>query len=118
MLMFRTALLAFSLVSITISAQGQTTSGWPKSLLWRISGKGLSANSFLYGTMHVQDQRLFHFTDSLYRYLEQTEGYALEVNFRELMDSIVQEAIDRKQNEMINEMRHGKWNKKAVIDSL
>ena len=61
---------------------------WPNTLLWRISGNGLSKPSYLYGTMHLQDKRLFNFSDSTYAAIEKTEGLALEVNFNELIDSM------------------------------
>ncbi|RYG51821.1 MAG: TraB/GumN family protein, partial [Chitinophagaceae bacterium] len=49
-------------------------------LLWRISGNGLTKPSYLFGTMHLTDKRLFQFGDSLYRALEQTEGFAAELD--------------------------------------
>ena len=57
---------------------------YPNSLLWRISGKGLTRPSYLYGTMHLQDRRLFQFSDSLYYFLEHTDGYAMEIDPDEL----------------------------------
>src|SRR5688572_8122028 len=83
----------------------QSSIAWPKTLLWRISGNGLSKNSFLYGTMHLQDKRLFYFTDSLYHYLEQADGYALEVDLQEFMDSIIQKVVDQRQEELIDKKR-------------
>src|SRR5215831_18422914 len=50
------------------------------SLLWRISGNGLSKPSYLFGTMHVYDKKAFNFKDSLYIFLQQAEGFALEFN--------------------------------------
>lgn len=58
-------------------------------LLWRISGKGLSQPSWLYGTIHLTDKRVFNFGDSLYAALEKSEGYAMEVH----PDSIAKEAL-------------------------
>ncbi|PWU03862.1 MAG: hypothetical protein C5B52_02565 [Bacteroidetes bacterium] len=63
--------------------------GTPKSLLWRISGNGLSKNSYLFGTMHLQDKRLFYFTDSLYSYLGSAEGFAMEIH----PDSIMRASV-------------------------
>ncbi|MBK9504148.1 MAG: hypothetical protein IPO03_01985 [Bacteroidetes bacterium] len=34
------------------------------SLLYEISGNGLIAPSYIYGTMHVSDRIAFHLTDS------------------------------------------------------
>jgi uncharacterized protein YbaP (TraB family) len=61
---------------------------WPATLLWRISGNGLDHPSYLYGTMHLQDRRLFQFGDSLYHSLENVEGFALEIDFRDFIDSL------------------------------
>lgn len=96
----------------------QSSIAWPKTLLWRISGNGLSKNSFLYGTMHLQDKRLFYFTDSLYHYLEQADGYALEVDLQEFMDSVIQKVVDQKQEEWIDKKRFNGKDKKKIIDSL
>lgn len=79
-----TVFISFFLLSSTALAQEK----YPATLLWKISGKGLSQPSYLYGTMHVQDRRLFYFGDSLYSALERTEGFAIEVNPDEMMDSI------------------------------
>jgi uncharacterized protein YbaP (TraB family) len=50
------------------------------SLLWRISGKNLAGTSYLFGTIHLQDKRVFHFTDSVYNAIQQVEGFAMEVH--------------------------------------
>ena len=51
-----------------------------EGLLWRITGNGLSNASYLYGTIHLTDKRVFNFGDSLYAALEKCGGYAMEVN--------------------------------------
>lgn len=60
----------------------------PKTLLWRISGKGLQQPSYLYGTMHLQDKRLFQFGDSVYHAIETTAGLATEIDFQQFVDSL------------------------------
>lgn len=83
--------ILFLFVFISLSSFSQ--SKWPTTLLWRISGKGLQKPSYLYGTMHLQDKRLFQFGDSLYHALEKTEGFAMEIDPSELMDSIMTNAV-------------------------
>lgn len=61
------------------------------SLLWRISGNGLTKPSWLYGTIHLVDKRVFNFGDSLYAALEACEGYALEVDPDSIMASYFRE---------------------------
>ncbi len=71
-------LLCFFLLFSCVSVFPQTQSN--NSLLWRITGNGLNKPSYLFGTMHVYDKRAFNFKDSLYAFLEQAEGFALEFN--------------------------------------
>ncbi|MEO6548381.1 MAG: TraB/GumN family protein, partial [Ferruginibacter sp.] len=70
------------------SSSSIAQSGPSKSLLWRISGNGLQKPSYLYGTMHLKDRRLFFFGDSVYKSLEASEGFAMEIDPNEMMDSL------------------------------
>src|SRR6185503_11936797 len=54
------------------------------TLLWRISGNGLSTPSYLYGTMHLTDKKVFQLGDSLYKSIEQAEGFAGELDMNKL----------------------------------
>lgn len=58
--------------SITATAQGN-------SLLWSISGNGLLHTSYLYGTMHTRDARVFKFADSVLTAFESCENFAMEI---------------------------------------
>ena len=49
------------------------------SLLWKISGNGLIAPSYLYGTMHTKDSRVFRLADSVLLAFESCEAFAMEV---------------------------------------
>jgi len=60
-------------------AYSQTTK-LSNTLLWRISGNGLSKPSYLYGTMHLTDKRVFQLGDSLYYGIEHAEGFAGELD--------------------------------------
>lgn len=100
MLRFRAAfILAFTLIVTSAFSQQQ----WPKTLLWRISGNGLTKPSYLYGTVHLQDKRLFSFTDSVYHSLESVEGFALEIDFNELMDSVFTRGFREAEDELLDE---------------
>ncbi|CAG5080588.1 TraB/GumN family protein [Parvicella tangerina] len=63
--------------ALVFSAVGQTTQ---KSLAWKITGNGLEKPSYLYGTMHTQDQRAFEFKDGVLDAHKSTEVYVMEVN--------------------------------------
>jgi uncharacterized protein YbaP (TraB family) len=62
---------------LTITTRAQE---YPNSLLWSISGNGLKKTSFLFGTIHLQDKRVFGFTDSVYHSIQSAEGFAMEVH--------------------------------------
>jgi len=117
----RIAIVTFFLILfLTVKAQ---TNQWPKTLLWRITGNGLEKPSFLYGTIHLEDRRLFYFGDSLYRCLEQADGYAIEVNLHEFIDSMMSQVFQGKEQEILNDDEKlsatGNNKKKTfLIDSL
>lgn len=68
-----TAFILF-LLPLMLSAQKKEKPG----MLWKISGNGLSKPSYLLGTIHLKDKRMFQFPESLYQAIDQTEGLALE----------------------------------------
>lgn len=70
---------------ITLSVFSQET---PKTLLWRITFDAGSKPSFLYGTMHSRDKRVYFLGDSVYSSLETTEGFAMEVDPGEYVDTM------------------------------
>jgi len=51
-----------------------------QSLLWKITGDDLGAASYLYGTIHVKDKRVFEFNDSVMAAFEKCEALALEAD--------------------------------------
>lgn len=61
------------LVSFSLSAQYN-------SLLWKISGNGLKKPSYLFGTMHTADARVFNFSDSLMPFFNASKAYAMELD--------------------------------------
>src|SRR5579871_2249156 len=65
------------LLSLAASAQARRQ---PYTLLWRISGKDLKEPSYLFGTMHVKDKRVFGFSDSVMLAIQKCKSFALEVH--------------------------------------
>lgn len=79
------------LIYLTISLFQLTSIGQDKynSLFWEISGNGLTEPSYLYGTMHTQDERVFQFKEGVMDAFNHAEIYAMELN----VDSIDQVAL-------------------------
>ncbi len=49
------------------------------SLLWRVTSKDVSKPSYLYGTMHSFDKRVFRFTDTAEKYIKEVDIFASEI---------------------------------------
>lgn len=84
----RKAAMLITLLAVCAFGYTQKTNT-RQTFLWRISGNGLSKPSFLYGTVHLTDRKLFYFSDSLYRYLEQAEGFNIEIDADTLINASV-----------------------------
>jgi hypothetical protein len=68
-----------------------TAGAFSQSLLWKISGKGIQEPSYLFGTIHITDKRVFSFDSTVYRALDACDALALEM----VMDQIVKEDIEK-----------------------
>lgn len=66
------SILSFLLIFIFVPAKSQ-------SLLWEVSGNGLEKSSYLYGTIHLNDQRVFNFNDSVFAKIDECEAFTMEV---------------------------------------
>ncbi len=95
-----TLLLFFACILSSLAAQKNT---WPNTLLWKISGKGLKKPSYLFGTMHLQDKRIFNLGDSFYHHFERAEGFAIEVDFREYLDSVLTKGFQLAEDESLRD---------------
>ncbi len=78
--LFKLFITAFILFGLKTQAQPQS----PKlenSLLWEVSGNGLSKPSYLYGTIHMICSSDYFLTDKTKRAFESSEKLMLEINF-------------------------------------
>jgi uncharacterized protein YbaP (TraB family) len=79
------------------------------TLLWKISGNGLEKPSYLYGTMHLTDERIFNLGDSVYAAIEKTDGFAIELDPENFTAIIIDEAKrSLKQSKLLKEMLNDK----------
>jgi uncharacterized protein YbaP (TraB family) len=85
-----------------------------KSLLWEISGKGLKQPSFLYGTIHLQDKRVFSFDKTVSKIFDTCKAYAMEVNIDEVDKMAMAKSLmlDKPLDEIIGEKKY------HTLDSL
>lgn len=57
-------------------------------LLWEVSGNGLKEKSYVYGSLHSNDKRLFQFADSVYVAMHRAKGIVLETDLFSLFDKL------------------------------
>lgn len=75
------------LLFISFLSQAQTNIRYP-SLLWKISGNGLTKTSYLYGTMHVSNRVAWHLSDEFFDALRSSDLIGLETNPAEWLDNM------------------------------
>ncbi|GAB4277487.1 MAG: hypothetical protein Kow0068_00610 [Marinilabiliales bacterium] len=59
-------------------------------MLWEISGKGIN-KSYLYGTIHIQDKRVFQYDPIVEEKIKECDAYAMEL----LLDEIDKEELEK-----------------------
>jgi uncharacterized protein YbaP (TraB family) len=113
--------IIIQLLILSIFCFSQTS--YEKTLLWRISGNGLNKPSFLFGTMHLRENRIFNFSDSVIIALKNCDVFAMEILPDSIFKAILSSEFERddfdlrklftkKEIERINK----KLNEKAGID--
>lgn len=79
----RRIVVTLLLTLLLLSAYSQPTRVKPNrypSLMWEITGNGLTRPSYLFGTMHVSSKMVFHLSDSFYLALKNADVVALETD--------------------------------------
>jgi uncharacterized protein YbaP (TraB family) len=75
----------FLAVACVLSLQASDSRAVPVTTCLEISGNGLKNPSYLFGTMHLKDKRVFDFSDSVLVKLDECPTFAMEI----LPDSIL-----------------------------
>lgn len=97
---FRTSLT----VCIISFLQTLSFSQSDNTFLYRITGNGLTKPSFLFGTVHLRDSRLFNFQDSLYSFIKQCDVFANEVDPDSLTEKVLEFHISKSKKETIGQL--------------
>lgn len=88
MKIFHVLFILFLSIGAVNGQQGNNT------LLWKISGNGLTQDSYLYGTMHVKDSRMFEFSDSMITAFNKCDAYAMESLPDSIMSAIINQSFE------------------------
>lgn len=91
------------LFSVLLFLSYLTSAQYANTRLWRISGNGLEKSSYLFGSMHVNDERAFNFSDSLFYKMAECEVFANEVSNDSVMKFLYQSLDNSMQKKMQEE---------------
>ncbi|HZX58477.1 MAG TPA: TraB/GumN family protein, partial [Mucilaginibacter sp.] len=113
--LFKHLICLFSVIFIALGATAQQHKQ-PYTLLWRISGKDLKQPSYLFGTMHVKDSRVFNFSDSVMLAVERCNSFAMEVHpdtlIKLLFKTMGKQDTSRDLHKMLSEKEYAELSKK------
>lgn len=83
-----------------------------KTLLWKLDGPGMPGPSYVFGTMHVKDQRAFYALEKVYECIRQCDSFATEFNLEEAMHKTGAELMDLPEGQLLSEILGPKLFKK------
>lgn len=87
MLFRRMQSVIFSLFAVCCTALAQAPQALNEpSLLWEVSGNGLSNPSYVYGTIHVMPRKDFFITEASQKALEASEKVVFEIDLEKMTD--------------------------------
>lgn len=69
-----------SIISTTVTAQNKNTEN-KNSLLWEVSGNGLSKPSYITGTFHILCSKDFDLKPKVLKALEKSDSFIMEINY-------------------------------------
>ena len=84
------------------------------TFLWKITGNGLTKPSYIYGTIHLQDKALFNLGDSIYSAIEKTDGFSLEINPVEILDSLIKKIDENDESPLVKDLFKDEAYKKVM----
>ncbi|MBO9701101.1 MAG: TraB/GumN family protein [Sporocytophaga sp.] len=104
--MFRSAFIHFFLLlTLVFNTQAQTQKSRSNyQLLWKVTGNGLSKPSYVFGTMHLQDKRVYDFSDSVLVKLQECPSFAMEITPDSMLQYLFVE-MDLDKDDTVNNIK-------------
>ena len=75
-----------------------------QALLWKVSGNGMQSPSYLYGSIHIQDQRVFSFDTTVLTALYSCDAFAMEILMDEIDPKELKSAMYMPKGKLLSEM--------------
>lgn len=103
-------ILSLAILSFISALQAQ-------SLLWKVSGKDLQSPSYVYGTIHIQDARVFSFdTTVVYGAMAACDAFAMEILLDEIDPREMRNAMYMPKGKVLSKMMSKE--DFAILDSI
>lgn len=87
-----------------------------QSLLWKLKSPQTEDFSYLFGTMHVRDEKAFHLLDEVKSKIDETDGLANEFHFADIQEQLNPSAMRLPEGTSIGDLLKPKIYKK--LDQL
>jgi hypothetical protein len=101
---------------ITLALLCGVCMAFSQSLLWKVSGKNMKSPSYLYGTIHIQDARVFAFDSTVTNALSSCDAFAMEVLLDEINVKGVRESMMMPKGKILTDLLSKE--DFALLDSL
>lgn len=92
------------------------TTAFPQSILWRVSGKNIQSPSYLYGTIHIQDERVFRYDSVVSNAFKACDAFAAEILLDELNMAGLRQTMMMPKGQVLSELLSK--SDFALLDSL
>jgi len=97
------------LVPFLFNAPDADAKGGPKTLLYKVSGNGLDQPSYLYGTIHMGDEKILDFKKPVMPAFESCEVYAMELDPGKLDMQVMLETMQLKDRKLEDFFTDEEW---------
>lgn len=87
-----------------------------QSILWRVSGRNIQSPSYLYGTIHIQDERVFRYDSTVSNAFKDCDAFAVEILFDELNMAGLRQSMMMPKGQVLSELLSK--SDFALLDSL
>ena len=86
-----------------------------QSLLWKVSGKKIKDPCYLYGTIHIQDKKVFAFDETVTNAFDACEAFAMEILMDDIDPNEIKVAMFMEKNTIKDFLTDEEYN---IIDSI
>lgn len=92
------------LISLVFCLLCIVTTSFSQSILWRVSGKNIQSPSYLYGTIHIQDERVFRYDSTVLNAFKACDAFAVEILFDELDMAGLRQSMMMPRGQVLSEL--------------